>query len=223
MIEAVFFGSIGTLVEVTDMQRRAFNAAFAEAGLDWHWSEEQYLPLLRQSGGQARIQRFAQSRGETVDAAALHTAKVNAFARMMASEGLSLRPGVRDTINAAKASGMKLAFVTSTGKDQSDAIFDALGCSLQRDEFDYVGDRSRVARAKPAPDIYLDALQTLDLSSRDVIAIEDTPICAEAAMAARIVTIGFANDGVGDQPFPDDVTAVQTLSPYLLHSRSAAA
>ena len=223
MIEAVFFGSIGTLVEVTDMQRRAFNAAFAEAGLDWHWSEEQYLPLLRQSGGQARIQRFAQSRGETVDAAALHTAKVDAFARMMASEGLSLRPGVRDTIDAAKASGMKLAFVTSTGKDQSDAIFDALGGSLQRDEFDYVGDRSRVARAKPAPDIYLDALQTLDLSSRDVIAIEDTPICAEAAIAARIVTIGFANDGVGDQPFPDDVTAVQTLSPYLLQSRSAAA
>tara|TARA_B110000503_G_scaffold47893_1_gene77939 strand:+ start:1294 stop:1407 length:114 start_codon:yes stop_codon:yes gene_type:complete len=34
-VKAVFFGSIGTLVETSDLQRRAFNQAFAEAGLDW--------------------------------------------------------------------------------------------------------------------------------------------------------------------------------------------
>ncbi|MFT7179418.1 MAG: phosphoglycolate phosphatase-like HAD superfamily hydrolase, partial [Oceanospirillaceae bacterium] len=38
--KAILFGSIGTLVETSELQRRAFNQAFSEAGLDWNWSEE---------------------------------------------------------------------------------------------------------------------------------------------------------------------------------------
>ncbi|SHH63731.1 HAD-IA family hydrolase [Marivita hallyeonensis] len=223
MYDALFLGSIGVLVETTDMQRRAFNAAFEEAGLDWHWSPEDYLPMLRKSGGRARIERYANAMGDTVDAEALHASKVRHFAQMMQKQGLELRPGVGELIEAAKSKGMKVAFVTSTGADQIDAIFKALNGALTRESFDYVGDRRFVDRSKPAPDIYLDALQTLNLNARDVLAIEDTPICADAALAARIATLGFANDGVGDQPFPDGVTEVKTLSPDLLQRDVAVA
>jgi beta-phosphoglucomutase-like phosphatase (HAD superfamily) len=36
-LQAVIFGSIGTIAETSDIQRQAFNLAFAEAGLDWNW------------------------------------------------------------------------------------------------------------------------------------------------------------------------------------------
>ena len=45
-IQALFFGGIGTLLETSELQREAFNAAFREAGLDWHWSIDEYREML---------------------------------------------------------------------------------------------------------------------------------------------------------------------------------
>ena len=35
--KAILFGSIGTIVETSELQRKSFNQAFSEAGLDWNW------------------------------------------------------------------------------------------------------------------------------------------------------------------------------------------
>ena len=40
--KALLFGSIGTLIESSDIQRNSFNEAFKEAGLDWYWDEQDY-------------------------------------------------------------------------------------------------------------------------------------------------------------------------------------
>ena len=56
-IRAIIFGSIGTLVETSDLQRQSFNQAFKEANLNWHWDSKLYQKLLSQSGGRNRIQR----------------------------------------------------------------------------------------------------------------------------------------------------------------------
>ena len=45
-MKAILFGSIGTLIETSDLQREAFNEAFKEAGLDWYWDHEDYTKLL---------------------------------------------------------------------------------------------------------------------------------------------------------------------------------
>ena len=66
--KAILFGSIGTLIETSELQRRAFNQAFAEAGLDWDWNTEEYRRLLTKSGGCERIQDFATRRGSEVNA-----------------------------------------------------------------------------------------------------------------------------------------------------------
>jgi len=38
--KAILFGSIGTIVETSELQLKSFNQAFSEAGLDWNWSIE---------------------------------------------------------------------------------------------------------------------------------------------------------------------------------------
>ena len=50
-MKAVLFGSIGTLIETSDIQRKSFNLAFKKAGLDWYWGRETYCILLKKSGG----------------------------------------------------------------------------------------------------------------------------------------------------------------------------
>ena len=45
MVKAIFFGSVGTLAETSELQCQAFNKAFAEAGLDWFWRPNEYREL----------------------------------------------------------------------------------------------------------------------------------------------------------------------------------
>ena len=51
MIKAILFGSIGTIIETSEIQRASFNQAFLEKGLDWYWSKETYKKLIKKSGG----------------------------------------------------------------------------------------------------------------------------------------------------------------------------
>jgi hypothetical protein len=46
-----------------DNERDAYNAAFYELGLRWHWDSETYAALLRESPEpEARIRRFMETR-----------------------------------------------------------------------------------------------------------------------------------------------------------------
>ena len=55
-LQGLIFDVDGTLANTErDGHRVAFNQAFAEAGLDWHWSVEFYGKLLAIAGGKERI------------------------------------------------------------------------------------------------------------------------------------------------------------------------
>jgi serine/threonine-protein kinase HipA len=67
---AILFGSISTVVDTSELQRKSFNRAFAEHDLDWEWSREDYLAMLESNGGAQRIADFASQHGQSVDAEA---------------------------------------------------------------------------------------------------------------------------------------------------------
>jgi len=54
-MRTVLFGSIGTLIDTSELQRRSFNDAFKEQGLELHWDREYYQSLLKTSGGRDRV------------------------------------------------------------------------------------------------------------------------------------------------------------------------
>ncbi len=220
--KALFFGAIGTLAETSDMQRRAFNAAFDDAGLSWNWGETEYRELLKKPGGKRRIEDYARARAQTVDAADIHARKVAHFKKIVAEEGLEPRDGVVDLITAAKNGGLKLGFVTSTGQEQIDLILGNLD-GIEASDFDYIGERGKVENGKPAPDIYLDALSTLSVNAQDAVAIEDTPESAMAALAAGIDCIAFPGGDAHGRDFPDGAIIPDgPLTPDLLNQPQAA-
>jgi beta-phosphoglucomutase-like phosphatase (HAD superfamily) len=128
----ILFGSIGTLVETSDLQREAFNEAFAEAGLDWHWDAQTYRRLLQKPGGQARIERFAAERGETVDASALHRRKTVLFDTEIKEGSLDLREGVAEVVSFTRDAGTKLGFVTTTSRENVEATLAATTAEAPR-------------------------------------------------------------------------------------------
>ena len=59
-LQALIFDVDGTLADTErDGHRPAFNAAFAELGLPWHWDVELYGRLLAVTGGKERIRHYA--------------------------------------------------------------------------------------------------------------------------------------------------------------------
>ena len=65
--KALLFGSIGSIVETSEIQRKSFNKAFKKYGLDWNWTKREYLSLLNKSGGKDRISRYAKKNKEIVN------------------------------------------------------------------------------------------------------------------------------------------------------------
>ena len=57
-LQALIFDVDGTLADTEDLHREAFNHAFAELGLGWHWDEALYTELLDISGGRDRLQHY---------------------------------------------------------------------------------------------------------------------------------------------------------------------
>ena len=126
-LRALIFDVDGTLAETEETHRQAFNRTFAEAGLDWHWSREDYTWLLRTTGGKERMRRFRDEIGTDApsdgEIATLHRLKTERYAEIVAAGGLALRPGVAALMTAARSAGLRLGVATTTNRPNvSDCI-----------------------------------------------------------------------------------------------------
>jgi HAD superfamily hydrolase (TIGR01509 family) len=102
-----------------------------------------------------------------------------------------LRPGVQAYLDDAHRLGLKTAIVSSGRHEWIDG-------HLRRLELPHGWDLIRAAdgdveRAKPAPTLYLEALETLGLESGEAVAFEDSPNGVRAAQAAGIFCVAVPN------------------------------
>jgi HAD superfamily hydrolase (TIGR01509 family) len=211
-MSAILFGSIGVLADTSELQRSSFNEAFRAHGLDWDWSREEYRELLTGSGGQQRIADYAQQRGEQVDAAAVHLTKSERFRSRLQEGGVSPRPGVAETIEAARRDDIGLALVTTTSRENVAALAAALAPAIDMADFSVVVDRTEVREPKPAPEAYALALARLDESPDACVAIEDNIGGVQAADAAGVTVIAFPGENNAGHDFEPAARRVDRVS-----------
>ena len=60
-MKSILFGSIGSVVESSEIQRKAFNAAFKEFGLEWYWNIANYIKMLQKPGGLNRLIEYSKN------------------------------------------------------------------------------------------------------------------------------------------------------------------
>lgn len=214
---ALIFDVDGTLADTEELHRRAFNDTFAEAGLSWNWSRNNYRHLLKTTGGKERIARhILEIGGDPVafDIPALHRAKTDRYTRLMAEGSLPLRAGVADLIDRARARGIRLAVATTTSRPNVDAL--ALACfgrpAGQVFEVLVCGDE--VANKKPAPDVYLLALDRLRLPAGACLAFEDSRNGLRAALGAGLRCIATPSDYSEGEDFTGAAKVLPDLSGF---------
>lgn len=217
-MSAILFGSISTVADTSELQRAAFNRAFAEHGLNWTWDRDDYRAMLATSGGSARVAEYAKAHGETVDARAVHATKSALFQKSLAGEATP-RPGVVETIRRARAAGVKVGLVTTTAPENVAALLEALGPNLGRDDFDVVVDATQVEQPKPDRAAYAYALHQLGENAADSVAIEDNVDGVRAAVAADVTCVAFPNANTAGHDFPDAARVVDHLDFAELEAR----
>lgn len=196
-MQALIFDVDGTLADTETAHLHAFNAAFADAGLDWCWDEALYTRLLKVAGGKERLLHYWRmiEREEAEGAKAwefveaVHALKTRHYTERVRDGGLPLRPGIARLLDEARAAGVRVAIATTTTPANLDALLQVHFGATWRTRFAAIGDAATSPAKKPAPDVYRDVLEQLGLPAVACVAFEDSGNGLLAARAAGIPTV----------------------------------
>jgi HAD superfamily hydrolase (TIGR01509 family) len=210
-LQALIFDVDGTLADTESAHLAAFNHAFEEQGMDWHWDEALYTRLLEISGGKERMLHYwkqvhpdmkdidGSGLRDTIDH--LHALKTAAYEAGVQSGAVQLRPGVLSLIQHAHQQGLRLAIATTTSPVNIAVLLrNAIGPDW-KDLFVVIEDASTAPKKKPHPQVYVQTLARLGLPSSACLAIEDSANGLRAAVSAGLKTIITRNQFTAHHDF----------------------
>jgi HAD superfamily hydrolase (TIGR01509 family) len=209
-LEAVLFDCDGVLADTErDGHRPAFNQAFRENGLADVWEVDRYGVLLETGGGKERMTAHwnevgwptsipEDKRADKVKE--LHLRKTDIFMDLIDSGAIPLRPGVLRLVDEAIEAGVRLAVCsTSNEKAVSNLVKTLMGPERASKFQIYAGDM--VKKKKPAPDVYLMAVEQMGLDKSRCVIVEDSTIGLGSAMAAGIACIVTKSSYTANEDF----------------------
>jgi len=142
--------------------------------------------------------------------AAWHKRKTEIYTQLVASGAVPPRSGVARIVAEALAAGWRVAVASTSALASVAATLErAVGAGQAGAVKVFAGDI--VPRKKPAPDIYLAALDWLGLPAGRVVVIEDSRNGLLAAVGAGLATVITVNDLTRDEDFSEAALVVSAL------------
>jgi len=220
---ALVFDCDGVLADTErDGHRVAFNQLFRELGLPLEWTVDVYADRLQVAGGKERMAteltpEFTSTNGLPADPdgraellAGWHRRKTAIYTEMVAAGRLPPRPGISRIIAEADAAGWALAVASTSAEPSVRAILEQAAGPERAARFAVLaGDV--VERKKPAPDIYLLALERLGTSPTETLVVEDSRNGLLAAVGAGLRCVVTVNGYTEDEDASEAALVVSSL------------
>ncbi|MHA7154731.1 HAD-IA family hydrolase [Arthrobacter sp. TMN-50] len=199
----------------------AFNRTFEEFSVPVQWSVEDYAEKVKIGGGKERMRSILTDEvssqlglhdDDAKDAAILawHKRKTAIYTDLVAGGVMPARHGIARLVQEAHDAGWGLAVASTSAEPAVRAVLThAVGKELAADFAVFAGDV--VPRKKPAPDIYLLALEDLGLSTDNVVVVEDSSNGLRAAVAAGLRTVVTVSSFTRSEDFTGASLVVSSL------------
>jgi HAD superfamily hydrolase (TIGR01509 family) len=187
VVKALLFDFDGTLVDTESVEFRAWEQTFLEH--DVKLALERYGVGVGTLDGFDPLDELELLLGRKIDRQGVNAKRMALELELLAAE--VLRPGVHEYLEAARELALRVAIVSSS----SDGWIESNLSRLERShgwEL-IVAANGDVARAKPAPTLYLEALEQLGVAAHEAIAFEDSANGALAAQRAGIFCVAVPN------------------------------
>lgn len=216
-LQALIFDVDGTLAETErDAHRAGFNTAFEEANLPDRWDPELYGELLGVPGGKERIRHYwTRYKGEPEPdpdfVRRLHERKQEVYAERVRAGQVPPRPGILRLLREAREAGMRLAIATTTSRGP---LLELLRHTLDPqapDWFEVIVAGDEVAAKKPDPEVYQKVLDALELPPGACLALEDSALGVQSALAAEVPVVVTPSEYTRAQDFTGARTVYDSL------------
>ena len=223
MVKAIIFDCDGVIADTERFGHLpAFNQTFEEFGLPVHWTEEEYGVKLKIAGGKERMaslltDEFVRQAHLPTGAeeqrnmlAEWHKRKTAIFKEIVHAGRLPGRTGIARIVDEAIANHWKLAVASTSAEESVRAILEHVVGQDHATHFEVLaGDI--IPKKKPAPDIYLLALERLHTASDDAIVIEDSRNGLLAAIAAGLCCVVTLSSYTVDEDMQEAILVVSNL------------
>ncbi|MCZ7587141.1 MAG: HAD family hydrolase [Deltaproteobacteria bacterium] len=130
-------------------------------------------------------------------------------------EGVAPADGARELIDKARARGLELALVTSSGRAMASGFLERHGLAPL---FDALVTAEDVSSGKPNPECYRVALERLGIVAAEALVVEDSLFGVRAATGAGIRTFALDPDerlALGDMPLARRVRDLHEAAQFL--------
>ncbi len=183
-IAAVVFDMDGVLVDSEERWDRARRELVAETGGTWRDDATHAMMGMSSPEWSAYVR---DELGVPLPAPEINTRVVE---HLLAGyeAGLPLIPGAVEAVRRVAALGRPLGLASSSNREVIDLVLERAGLAPL---FSATVSSEEVARGKPSPDVYLEALRRLGVAAQAATAVEDSSNGLRAAAAAgmRVVAI----------------------------------
>lgn len=183
MIEAIVFDMDGLLFDSEQIVQRSWEEAGNQLGLE-HMGETIYHTLGMNLAGRNHYFRNTIAKDFPCEEFAKQ-ARIW-FYKIVNEEGLPMKNGARELLEYGKANGYRMAIATSSRREYA---LKNLKAAKIYDFFDAGVFGDMVQHAKPDPEIYLKACDSIGAAPANCIALEDAPAGIRAAYAAGMKPI----------------------------------
>jgi len=224
VVNALVFDCDGVLADTERYGHLpAFNQVFREFGLPVEWSVEEYGRRLKIGGGKERMASLltpefvaaaglsTDPEGQAAEIARWHKRKTAIYTEMVAEGRLPPRPGIHRIITDAQDAGWKLGVASTSAEASVHAILEYAVGAERAARFDVFLAGDCVPKKKPAPDIYLLALENLAVDPAAVLVVEDSRNGLEAAIAAGLRCLVTVNGYTEKEDFSEATLVVSSL------------
>jgi len=190
-LEGVYWDLDGTIAN-TELEAHlpAFNNAFRDLGINWHWDSNKYIELLRINGGRNRIAYYSQSINDYFSEdliTKIHEKKQYHYLEIIKENCVEFKTGVFRLINELHTKKVRQFIVTSSSRKQVDLLLEYLFNGFN--PFEFIISSEDVELKKPNPLPYLKAIKLSGIKENNSIVFEDSNPGLKSSLAANLPTI----------------------------------